>query len=391
MRLFPVLLSAGLLAISVAQGQPVRGFLDAGSQLQTEKEFDAAVSASGIGTMIKTLSARQHHLGSPGSKAVAEQMVSWMKSWGLEARIETYKVLFPTPKTRVLEMGSFKAALKEAVLREDPTTGQADELPTYNAWSADGDVTAPLVFVNYGVPADYEMLERMGISVKGKIVIAKYGRSWRGIKPKVAQEHGAIGCLIYSDPQDDGYRRGDVYPQGPFKHSSGVQRGSVMDMPIYPGDPLTPNEGATPDAKRLDRLQAPNLLKIPVLPISYQDAQPLLAALSGPVAPSDWQGGLPITYHVGPGTQNVHLKLQFNWDMVDCHNAIGMIRGSEYPDEWVIRGNHHDAWNYGASDPISGLAALLEEARVLGEMSRKGWKPKRTMLFIGWDGEEPGL
>lgn len=391
MRKHLLLASAAVVLVVSAQSQSVRGFVNAERQLKTEKQFDAAIDAAHIGSMIKVMSAKQHHLGSPGSKAVAEQVLAWMKSWGLDAQIETYKVLFPTPKTRVLEMGSYKASLKEAVLKEDPTTGQADELPTYNAWSADGDVTAPLVFVNYGVPSDYEMLDRMGISVKGKIVIAKYGRSWRGIKPKVAQEHGAIGCLIYSDPQDDGYRKGDVYPAGAFKHETGVQRGSVMDMPIYPGDPLTPNIGATADAKRLDRLQAPNLLKIPVLPISYKDAQPLLAALGGPVAPADWQGGLPITYHVGPGTQNVHLKMAFSWDLVDCHNVIGKIKGSQYPDEWVIRGNHHDAWTYGANDPISGLAALLEETKALGEMSKQGWQPKRTMIFCAWDGEEPGL
>jgi N-acetylated-alpha-linked acidic dipeptidase len=379
------------LAAHGANAQQISGFVNTEAQLKTEKQFTTAIQPQGIGNMIKTLSAKQHHLGSPGSKAVAEKVLSWMKSWGLDAKIETYKVLFPTPKNRVLEMGTYKATLKEAVINTDPSTGQADELASYNAWSADGDVTAPLVFVNYGIPADYEMLDRMGISVKGKIVIAKYGRSWRGIKPKVAQEHGAIGCIIYSDPQEDGYRRGDVYPQGAYKHETGVQRGSVMDIPIYPGDPLTPNVGATANATRLDRLKAPNLLKIPVLPISYKDAQPLLAALGGPVAPADWQGALPITYHVGPGTQTIHLKLEFNWNLVDCHNVIGTIKGSEYPDEWVIRGNHHDAWTYGANDPLSGLASLLEEARVLGEMSKTGWKPKRTMMFCAWDGEEPGL
>ena len=388
-----ILLTTILLSIFVsgAYAQQISGFVNTTAAQETEKQFTSAINAQEIGNRIKVLSLRQHHLGSPGSKAVAQQVLGWMKNWGLDAKIETYKVLFPTPKTRVLEMGTYKATLKEAAINTDPSTGQVDELATYNAWSADGDVIAPLVFVNYGIPADYEMLDRMGISVKGKIVIARYGRSWRGIKPKVAQEHGAIGCIIYNDPQEDGYRKGDVYPKGAFKHETGVQRGSVMDMPIYPGDPLTPNVGATNNATRLERLKAPNLLKIPVLPISYKDAQPLLAALEGPVAPADWQGALPITYHVGPGTQNVHLKMEFNWDMVDCHNVIGTIKGSEYPDEWVIRGNHHDAWTYGANDPISGLAALLEEARVLGEMTKTGWKPKRTMMFCAWDGEEPGL
>ena len=247
------------------------------------------------------------------------------------------------------------------------------------------------MFVNYGLPEDYEQLDAMGIDVKGKIVIAKYGRSWRGIKPKVAQEHGAIGCIIYSDPKDDGYVRGDVYPKGAFKNEYGVQRGSIMDMVIYPGDPLTPNIGATENAKRLERDNALNLLKIPVIPISYHDAQPLLAALGGPVAPAAWAGGLPFTYHIGPGKTTVHLKMAFDWKMVPAYNVIGMIKGSEAPDQWVIRGNHHDAWVNGANDPISGLAALMEEAKALGALTKTGWRPKRTMVYCAWDGEEPGL
>jgi N-acetylated-alpha-linked acidic dipeptidase len=241
------------------------------------------------------------------------------------------------------------------------------------------------------LPADYDELAKLGIDVKGKIVIAKYGRSWRGIKPKVAQEHGAIGCIIYSDPKDDGYGAGDVYPKGAFKNEYGVQRGSVMDMVIYPGDPLTPGIGATEDAKRLERLQATNLLKIPVLPISYHDAKPLLEALEGPVAPAGWSGGLPFTYHIGPGKTKVHLQLAFDWKIVPAYDVIAMIKGSQYPDEWVIRGNHHDAWVNGASDPISGQAALLEEAKSIGALVKSGWKPKRTLVYCSWDGEEPGL
>src|SRR6195952_2870528 len=286
----------------------------------------------------------------------------------------------------------FKASLKEPALPEDATSGQASEqLPVYNAWSADGDVTAPLVFVNYGVPADYEMLARMGIDVKGKIVIAKYGQSWRGIKPKVAQEHGAIGCIIYSDPKDDGYGAGDVYPKGPFRPAYGAQRGSVEDMPIYPGDPLTPGVGATKDAKRLDRKDATNLLKIPVIPISYADARPLLESLDGQVVPASWRGALPITYHVGPGKNKVHLKLDFDWQIKPIYNVIAKLKGSDFPDEWVIRGNHHDAWVNGANDPLSGQAAMMEEARSIGEMAKAAWKPKRTIVFCAWDGEEPGL
>ena len=286
----------------------------------------------------------------------------------------------------------YKAKLEEGTLKEDKTSGQkSEQLPSYNAYSADGDVTAELVFVNRGIPADYEELEKMGIDVKGKIVIAKYGGSWRGIKPKVAAEHGAIGCLIYSDPADDGYVQGDVYPVGPFRPKDGVQRGSVMDMPVYPGDPLTPNVGATADAKRLDRKDAITIMKIPVLPISYEDALPLLSSLGGEVVPPSWRGGLPITYHFGPSKDKVHLQLAFNWDIKPVNNVIAKMMGSEYPDEWVIRGNHHDGWVNGAGDPVSGLVAEWEEARAIGELAKKGFKPKRTLVYCAWDGEEPSL
>jgi N-acetylated-alpha-linked acidic dipeptidase len=264
-------------------------------------------------------------------------------------------------------------------------------LPVYNAYSIDGDVTAPLVYVNFGIPEDYEMLDRLGVSVKGAIVIARYGNSWRGIKPKVAAEHGAIGCLIYSDPHEDGYFQGEVYPQGPFRPKDGAQRGSVMDMPIHPGDPLTPGVGATKDAKRLALSDVDVFTKIPVMPISYGDAQPLLEALKGPMAPYAWRGALPITYHVGPGPAKVHLKLQFNWDTKPIYDVVARIPGSTYPDEWIIRGNHHDAWVNGAEDPVSGAVALLEEARGLGTLLKQGWRPKRTVVLCFWDGEEEGL
>ena len=380
-----------------AQTKTITGFTEKSSteQLATEAKFDKALSAENIGAAIKTFSSKPHNLGSPGSKEFAELALSRLKSYGFDVRMDTYTVLFPTPKTRVLELTAptvYKALLKEPALKEDATSGQDGQLPTYNAWSADGDVSAELVFVNYGLPSDYETLAKLGIDVKGKIVIAKYGRSWRGIKPKVAQEHGAIGCIIYSDPKDDGYTAGEVYPKGAFKNEYGVQRGSVMDMPVYPGDPLTPGVGATPDAKRISsHNEAPNLLKIPVLPISYHDAKPLLEALSGTVAPGDWQGSLPITYHIGPGTAKVHLKLEFDWKMVPCYDVVGMIKGAQYPDEWVIRGNHHDAWVNGAGDPVSGLAVLLEEAKSIGELLKTGWKPKRTLVYCAWDGEEPAL
>ncbi|CAN5323319.1 transferrin receptor-like dimerization domain-containing protein [soil metagenome] len=397
MKIFPLLLLLILSSLEASSQKTITGFpketVDA--QLKLEEKFDTYLKADNLDQWLKKLSARPHHVGSPYGKVDAEFIRDQFISWGYEAEIETYKILFPTPKVRILEMTGptkFVAKIKESTLKEDGTSGQTSEqLPVYNAWSADGDVTAELVFVNYGVPDDYEQLERLGIDVKGKIVIAKYGGSWRGIKPKVAQEHGAVGCLIYSDPNEDGYKQGDVYPKGPFRPNDGAQRGSVMDMPVYPGDPLTPNIGATADAKRLTQAEALNLIKIPVMPISYGDAQPLLAALTGPVAPLKWQGSLPITYHIGPGASKVHLKLQFDWKMVDCLNVIAKIKGSEFPEEWVIRGNHHDAWVNGANDPLSGMVAEMEEARAISELMKTGWKPKRTIIYCAWDAEEPGL
>ena len=374
--------------------QQFTGFKNAEAQKKLEANFDSQLSAKRIGENIKRMSSVPHHIGSVGGKFVADDIATQFKAAGWDTKIVTYQVLFPTPITRVLEMKgatNFKALLKEPALKEDATSGQADQLPTYNCWSADGDVNAELVFVNYGLPEDYETLAKYGIDVKGKIVIAKYGRSWRGIKPKVAQEHGAIGCLIYSDPQDDGYGAGDVYPVGPFKNKYGVQRGSIMDMVIYPGDPSTPNYASVDGAPRVDHNDAENLLKIPVLPISYSDAAPLLQDMAGPVAPKSWRGGLPFTYHIGPSKSKVHLKLDFDWKLRPAYNVIAMIQGSQYPDQWVIRGNHHDAWVNGANDPVSGMAAELEEAHAIGSMVKSGWKPKRTLVYCAWDAEEQGL
>ena len=364
------------------------------AQYALEKEFDAGLSKEHIGELIKELSSAPHHLGSPRGKVVAGLILNQFKSYGWDAKIETYYVLFPTPKTRSLNLLSpvtYTAVLEEQQIAADPATSQKGQLPPYNAWGADGDVTAGLIFVNYGLPEDYEKLERLGIDVKGKIVIAKYGHSWRGVKPKIAYEHGAIGCLIYSDPKDDGFVKGDTYPAGAFKPEYAVQRGSVMDMVIYPGDPLTPGAGATKGAKRLTKEAAQTILKIPVQPISYHDAQPLLAALKGPVAPAEWSGGLPVTYHVGDGATTVRLNLAFNWNIVPAYNVIARMKGSKYPNEWILRGNHHDAWVNGAADPVSGLAALLEEAKSIGLLAKKGIRPQRTLVYAAWDGEEPSL
>ncbi|OLE53782.1 MAG: folate hydrolase [Acidobacteria bacterium 13_1_20CM_3_53_8] len=368
---------------------------DSDSERALEARFDASLRREDLREWMRRLSARPHHLGSAYDHDNAQFIAEQFRSWGYETEIEEFHVLFPTPKTRLLEMVSpehYTAKIAEPPLAEDATSNQtAEQLPVYNAYSVDGDVTGQLVYVNYGVPRDYEELERRGVDVRGKIVIARYGGSWRGIKPKVAAEHGAIGCIIYSDPRNDGYFQGDVYPKGAWRNEWGAQRGSVADMPLYPGDPLTPNEGATTNAHRLPIKNAPTLTKIPVMPISYGDALPLLRALSGPMAPDEWRGALPIPYHLGPGPTTVHLKLEFNWDIVPAYDVIARLRGSERPDEWIIRGNHHDAWVNGAEDPLSGLVAEMEEARAMGELVKSGWKPKRTIVYCAWDGEEPGL
>ena len=391
-------LQSGAQVAPTAASDSLLGFTAQSSagERQWEEKFKAIPDPKLMRDYMQRLSARPHHVGSPYDKQNAEWILAQLQSWGWDAKIEQFQVLFPTPKSRLLEMTAptvFKAKLEEPALAVDPTSGQKDEqLPTYNAYSPDGDVNGPLVFVNYGLPADYEELERLGVSVKGAIVIAKYGNSWRGVKPRVAWEHGAIGCLIYSDPADDGYFEDRTFPEGPMRPKDGVQRGSVMDFPhSYPGDPLTPGVGATADAKRLDIKDAKNLAKIPTLPISYGDAQPLLAALTGPVAPQAWRGALPITYHVGPGATKVHLALTFDWKLRPVYDVIGKMAGSSEANEWIVRGNHHDAWVNGAEDPISGQISLLEEARTLGELRKQGWQPKRTIIYAAWDGEEPML
>ncbi|MGH9544798.1 MAG: transferrin receptor-like dimerization domain-containing protein [Terriglobales bacterium] len=367
---------------------------DAAAERSWERKFQDGIAPGNIRENMRRLSARPHHVGSPYDKDNAEWILSKFKEWGFDAKIETFNVLFPTPKIRVVEMlqpTRYQAKLQEPVVPSDPTSGQTSEqLPTYNAYSIDGDVTAPLVYVNYGNREDYEQLDRLGISVKGAIVIARYGSGWRGIKPKVAGEHGAIGCIIYSDPKGDGFYKGDDYPSGGWRPQYGVQRGSVMDTD-YPGDPLTPGVAATADAKRLSIQEAKTITKIPVLPISYGDALPLLSALHGPVAPESWRGALAITYHVGPGPALVHLKVASNWDIKPLYDVIATLHGSDGGQQWVLRGNHHDAWVNGADDPISGQAAMLEEARMLGELHRQGWTPKRSIIYCAWDGEEPGL
>lgn len=392
-----VLLFIALAGAAAGADEPMLGFDEAGTALQRQIEasLDADIDATEMDGWLKLMSATPHHLGSMASKENAEFIAELFESWGYDTEIATYDVLLPTPKVREVQLvapTTYSATLTEDTLPEDPSTAVRDKLlPPYNAFSRDGEVEAELVFVNYGIPEDYDLLERYGIDVKGKIVIAKYGRSWRGIKPKLAGEKGAIGTIIYSDPADDGYGAGDVYPKGPFKNESGVQRGSVMDMPTYPGDVLTPGRGATAGARRLKREDAPTITKIPVLPISYRDALPLLKALDGEVVPAEWRGALPITYHFGPGPARVRLKAEFDWNMVKAYDVIARLEGSRYPEEWVLRGNHHDGWNHGAEDPLSGLVVTLAEAKAVAALAKTGHRPLRTIIYAAWDGEEPGL
>jgi N-acetylated-alpha-linked acidic dipeptidase len=395
--LLPLLILFVLPAPAQQTPQPLLGFTEerAAAQRALEARFDAQLKAENLREWMKHLSAHPHHTGSAWDHQNAEFMAGLLRSWGWDAHLEEFQVLFPTPKLRKLEMVAptrFTASLAETPVAGDSTSGQtAEQLPTYNAYSIDGDVTGDLVYVNYGVPADYEELERRGVDVKGKVVITRYGGSWRGIKPKVAAEHGAIGCLIYSDPRDDGYFQGDPYPKGGWRPEQGAQRGSVMDMPVHPGDPLTPGVGSTKDAKRLKIEDAKTLTKIPVLPISYADALPLLRELEGPMVPPEWRGALPIAYRMGPGPTKVHLQLQFDWKTAPVYDVVAKLAGSEHPDQWILRGNHHDAWVNGATDPVSGMVAVLEEARAIGELAKTGWRPKRTLLYFGWDSEEQGL
>lgn len=386
------------LCAALAHGQAprMRGYTEAQASAEqaAEHKAQAIPQSDRIRTYMERMAQQPHHAGSPMSASVARYALGMFKSFGLEARMEDFEALMPYPTTRLVELTApvkFTLKLKEPAVAGDPDSSDAGQLPSYNAYSASGDVTAQLVYVNYGVPADYDYLAKQGIDVRGKIVIARYGGSWRGTKPKVAAEHGAVGCIIYSDPRDDGYFQGDVYPKGALRPPDGVQRGSVVDMPVAVGDPLSPGWASEKGSRRLTMAEAKTIMTIPVLPISYADATPLLEHLEGPVAPTGWRGALGFTYHVGPGPSTVHMKLDFDWSTRPLHDVIATIPGSEFPDEWVVYGNHHDAWVNGAHDPISGAASLLECARALGAMYQQGWRPKRTIVFTLWDGEEFGL
>jgi N-acetylated-alpha-linked acidic dipeptidase len=363
-----------------------------------ERSFDALINPAEQQQWLQQMSSEPNHVGSPHDKANAEMELALFKQWGWDAHIEQFDVLYPTPTSTTLELVTPEHVTlggQEPPIAADPVLTPANlakALPPYVAYQGDGDVTAPVVYVNYGMPDDYEALAQRGVSVQGKIAIARYGAGWRGLKPKLAQEHGAVGCLIYSDPADDGYAEGDPYPKGGARPPSGVQRGSVVDMTMYPGDPLTPGVGAVPGAKRLTRETAPTILKIPALPISYADATKIMAGLQGPVVTGKERGALPIAYHWG-GTDavRVHLAVKSDWSLKPAYDVIATLRGSVYPDQWIVRGNHRDGWVFGASDPLTGQVAEMNEAKALGALYRQGWRPARTIVYASWDAEEPSL
>src|SRR6202158_1120545 len=390
-RIIILLATAGLLWMNAAFGAAPT----ASDDKALESNFDALIRPDDMRDWMKLLAAEPNHVSSPHDKTNADQILAWFKEWGWDAHIETFWVLYPKPISETLEMvgpQKFTATLQEPPIPGDSSATATDPaLPGYVDYQRDGDMTARLVFVNYGMQDDYKTLQRLGVDVKGKIVIARYGSGWRGLKPKLAQDHGALGCIIYSDPAQDGYSIDDTYPAGPMRPPHGVQRGSVLDMGLYAGDPLTPGIGATKDAKRLKLNDAPTIMKIPTLPISYADAQIFLAALTGPVAPPNWRGALTITYHVGPGPAVVHLAVKSDWKLRPTYDVIAVLKGSTYPDQWIVRGNHHDGWVFGASDPLSGQVALLAEAKAFGGLSKQGWRPKRTIVYTSWDAEEPML
>ena len=379
------------------------GFTAAGTAAQRalERQILGLPSADRMLEYHRAMTLEPHHAGTPANERTAEYIAERLREFGFdEVILNRYEVLLPRPEHRevtLLEPERYELKLMEPPVVDeqgnlvDPSSDDDGVLPPFNAYSADGDVTGDVVYINYGIPEDYEVLEQNGISVEGKIVIARYGRSWRGIKPRLAAERGAIGCLIYSDPEDDGYVQGEVVPAGKWRPEWGVQRGSVMDMPTYPGDPQTPMRPSKPGADRIPLAEVPTLTKIPVLPISYGDALPILRNLGGGVVPEEWRGGLPITYQFGPGPARVHMRLEFDWGVRPIVNVIGILRGSEQPEKLIMAGGHRDAWTFGGRDPISGAVSLLESARMIGELAKAGHRPRRSIAIASWDAEDYGL
>ena len=387
---------AWLSAQTLPGSKPIRGFSAASSalELERERELKASPSPKTAEADFDVMTAEPHHTGSPYEIKLADYVAGQFKSFGIESEKYEYSVLLPWPGQRRIDIvapDQVKLEVEEEKIRGDQWADKPGILPAYNAYSPSGDVTGEIVYVNYGIPADYETLQKLGIDVKGKIVLARYGGSWRGIKPKVAAEHGAIACIIYSDPHEDGYFQGDVYPDGPFRAWGMIQRGSVMDMPRYPGDPSTPGRPSKAGVERIPMDKIETFAPIPVQPMSYRDGIEMLKRLKGPVAPEAWRGSLPITYHIGPGPAKVHMKLQMDYAQRRLINVVGRIVGAVAPDEWIIVGSHRDAWTFGASDSVSGHVSMMAVARAMGDMMKKGWRPRRSVLFVSWDGEEQGL
>lgn len=374
------------------------GFRDYAAQLKLDQRFLKVPNAALAGEALKTLTAVPHLASTEADHATALYVAKKFREAGLNTEIVPLRVMFNLPKK--IQVTAYDASGKQITsgptpehVKGDPFESNPHIVTAYNAYSPSGDVTAEAVYANYGRPQDFAELERRHISVRGKIVIVRYGRNYRGVKVYLAQQHGAAGVIMYSDPADDGYFRGDPYPKGPYRPASGVQRGMVPYLMLYPGDPTTPGFASTPAVKASERLPLKDsnvVPKIPSTPLSYQDAAPILAHLGGPDSPRSWQGALPFTYHLGPGPVKVHIFLQQDYALRTIWDVIGKIPGTEYPDDWVVIGNHRDAWVYGAADPSSGTASMLEAARGIGAMLRQGWKPKRTLVFASWDAEEEG-
>ncbi len=361
-----------------------------------ESEFRAIPEASSAREHLRRLTAQPHVAGTKEDYDTAIYVRDQIRSYGISSELKEYDVLLPYPKQpSIVELVAprrERLTVKEAVVPEDPSSSNPRIIPLFNGYSASGDVTAPLVYVNYGLPPDYDELKKVGVDVKGKIVLARYGNSFRGVKAKVAQDNGAVGLIIFSDPADDGYMQGDVFPKGPWRPASSAQRGSVQFLSTAPGDPLTPGAPAIPGTPRLKMEEATTLTRIPVQPISYGDARRLLEPLQGPLRPKGFQGGLPFAYHVG-GTSDVrvHLKTDMDYQTRKIWNVISRIDGAQEKDRWVVMGNHRDAWTFGAVDPNSGTTAMLEAACAFGGLLKKGWQPRRTIVLCSWDGEEYGL
>ena len=382
--------------VSAQTSSNLRGFTSTNSisQKKYEEAFKQLTSPETCRQELRRLTEEPHLAGTENSYKIAQYLHSRYQEYGLDAQIYEYEVYLPYPievRVEMIAPTHYLAVGKEDSWAWDKDSYETNIVAGYNAYSPDGDVTADLVYVNRGLPDDYRKLSEMGISVESKIAIARYGGSYRGVKAKIAGEQGAVGLIIYSDPVDDGYMKGDVYPRGPWRSADAIQRGTVKYIFQYAGDPLTPGWASTKDARRLPISEATDLPQIPIVPLAYRDAEPLLKMLAGPNVPKGWQGGLPFAYHVGPGPAKVRLKVRSEHKNRPIYNVIAKLKGVESPDQWVILGNHHDAWVYGAADPGSGTASLLEVARCLGQLAKEGYSPKRTIVFASWDAEEFGI